>query len=724
MTTPAAGRRSGARRRAPRRCWRRPLASVTGQAAGQPGDHDHEKNTPIDNAVPEFWKVERIPEAAPRRLAGTLPMIEEELGAANIPLPIPFTAMSSAKARVRKAHGQQHQADEAAAEDRHPGGRDAAGTELVGQKPATGRGHRNPAVRGSRKMPAHSGVWRSRSRAAAARCPAAVPKQERTCRARKEAAARAIGLDRSPLCCSTRTFRLVCRGRSVSVKEAWRASGSDTGVRPRRRCFEPAEVAEVRAEADEGGHRGRVRQRHVRRDAGPGGPPAASVDARQRCYTILGNGVGGTVGDDSPWSGARVVASLNGTGGYAERAVATASALIRIPDELATRDAVALLADGRHGARPGGPGGPARGRYRPGRGGGRRGGHAAGADRPAGWGPGRGAGQPAAQARPGPGPRRRRDRRTTAATAGRGRSATWSGEVDVVFDGVGGDIGLAAFGLLGAGGRFCPFGMASGRFAPVTPELAQDRQVTVQAGAGGSPEHLAALARMALAEAGGGTAAAGHRPGVRAGRRGPGARGHRDQASGRQDAADRAALGGSLHTVTRGRRRSAAPSAARAPRRACSGHLGHWSGAPQAFHFERGGATTGINGTPVPREAGGPEQLSLPRRAIASVTEMTTLASHAVHGSITRSAAQRLGQRGSHSRLPGTPVTGTVQIAARAGIARRQLEDPFDIEDRGARPGYFAVRPRGARLCQIPSELAPCSAASDSDSSASRSSSS
>jgi NADPH2:quinone reductase len=75
------------------------------------------------------------------------------------------------------------------------------------------------------------------------------------------------------------------------------------------------------------------------------------------------------------------------------------------------------------------------------------------------------------------------------------------GEVDVVFDGVGGDIGLAAFGLLGAGGRFCPFGMASGRFAPVTPELAQDRQVTVQAGAGGSPEHLAALARMALAEA-------------------------------------------------------------------------------------------------------------------------------------------------------------------------------------------------------------------------------
>jgi hypothetical protein len=52
----------------------------------------------MDSAVPEFWNVERMPEAAPRCRAGTLPMIEEELGAANIPLPIPFAAMSSAKA--------------------------------------------------------------------------------------------------------------------------------------------------------------------------------------------------------------------------------------------------------------------------------------------------------------------------------------------------------------------------------------------------------------------------------------------------------------------------------------------------------------------------------------------------------------------------------------------------------------------------------------------------
>ena len=55
--------------------------------------------------------------------------------------------------------------------------------------------------------------------------------------------------------------------------------------------------------------------------------------------------------------------------------------------------------------------------------------------------------------------------------------------------------------LLGAGGRFCPFGMASGSFTPVTPDLARARQVTVRAGAGASPEELAALVRTALAEA-------------------------------------------------------------------------------------------------------------------------------------------------------------------------------------------------------------------------------
>ena len=39
--------------------------SVLGRLAASPAIIS-EKNTPIDSAVPEFWKVERMPEAAPR----------------------------------------------------------------------------------------------------------------------------------------------------------------------------------------------------------------------------------------------------------------------------------------------------------------------------------------------------------------------------------------------------------------------------------------------------------------------------------------------------------------------------------------------------------------------------------------------------------------------------------------------------------------------------------
>ncbi|WP_327011767.1 alcohol dehydrogenase catalytic domain-containing protein [Dactylosporangium sp. NBC_01737] len=67
---------------------------------------------------------------------------------------------------------------------------------------------------------------------------------------------------------------------------------------------------------------------------------------------VLGNGVGGTVaevgaGGDPALVGRRVVASLNGTGGYAELAVAAARNVVPIPDGVATLDATALITDGR-----------------------------------------------------------------------------------------------------------------------------------------------------------------------------------------------------------------------------------------------------------------------------------------------------------------------------------------------------------------------------------------
>jgi NADPH:quinone reductase len=272
--------------------------------------------------------------------------------------------------------------------------------------------------------------------------------------------------------------------------------------------LEPAEVAEVAAGPDEVVIDVEFANiTFVETQIRAGRPPHPSM--RPALPAILGNGVGGTVADPaggpagSPGgagAGRQVVASLNGTGGYAERAVSPASRLIDVPDGLALRDAVALLADGRTAL--------ALARQADLR-----------ADETvlveaAGGGVGTLLVQIARQA----------GARVVALAGQPGKLALardlgadltvdyrhdgWekqvrdvAGQVDVVFDGVGGDIGLAAFGLLGAGGRFCPFGMASGSFAPVTPELARDREVIVRAGAGGSPEELAALARTALAEA-------------------------------------------------------------------------------------------------------------------------------------------------------------------------------------------------------------------------------
>jgi NADPH2:quinone reductase len=209
---------------------------------------------------------------------------------------------------------------------------------------------------------------------------------------------------------------------------------------------------------------------------------------------ILGNGVGGLV------AGRRVVASLNGTGGYAERVAWPASRLIEVPDGLAPRDAVALLADGRTALALAERAGL-------------RADDTVLIEAAAG-----GVGTLLVQIA------RNAGARVVALAGQRGKlqlvrdlgadlavdygRAGWeqqvrdaAGEVDVVFDGVGGDVGLAAFGLLRTGGRFCPFGMSSGSFAPVSPELAQARQVTVLRGAAASPDELAALARTALAEA-------------------------------------------------------------------------------------------------------------------------------------------------------------------------------------------------------------------------------
>ncbi|NIH87367.1 zinc-binding dehydrogenase [Amycolatopsis granulosa] len=212
---------------------------------------------------------------------------------------------------------------------------------------------------------------------------------------------------------------------------------------------------------------------------------------------IPGNGVGGVVlaGPDD-LVGAAVVTSLTGSGGYAERAVVDATAPFRVPDGLALDDAVALLADGRT---------------------------AMALIRAAGVSAGErvlvlaaagGVGSILVQLA-------RNAGATVVAAAGGARKTAvaldlgaetavdytrpdWAGEagpVDVVFDGVGGAIGAAAFGLVRRGGRHFSYGLASGGWTEVSEEEASTRGVRLHRGALGSPADLRDATESVLAEA-------------------------------------------------------------------------------------------------------------------------------------------------------------------------------------------------------------------------------
>jgi hypothetical protein len=115
--------------------------------------------TPMDTAVPEFWNVARIPDAAPRSAAGTLPMIEDEFGEANMPDPIPFRATNRANAQYGKLVGSSISPTNDSANTAIPDVAIPREPNLSDKIPDVGPDTRNPAVIGRMKMPAHSGVW-------------------------------------------------------------------------------------------------------------------------------------------------------------------------------------------------------------------------------------------------------------------------------------------------------------------------------------------------------------------------------------------------------------------------------------------------------------------------------------------------------------------------------------------------------------------------------------
>jgi NADPH2:quinone reductase len=225
---------------------------------------------------------------------------------------------------------------------------------------------------------------------------------------------------------------------------------------------------------------------------------------RPELPVIPGNGVGGVVreigeGVDAGLLGARVVSTTGGRGGYAELVAVDAAEPIRVPEGLDTEVATALLADGRtavgltRAARPGAgewvlveaaaggvgtllvqlavaagarvvaaAGGAAKLRYAAG----------AGAEVTVDY--------------------------TDAGWPERVREATGGG-VDVVFDGVGGDIGRAALGLVRDGGRFVVHGMAGGAMTVPSAEDAARLRVIGLGSTGDLPPRE--LSRLALAEA-------------------------------------------------------------------------------------------------------------------------------------------------------------------------------------------------------------------------------
>lgn len=201
---------------------------------------------------------------------------------------------------------------------------------------------------------------------------------------------------------------------------------------------------------------------------------------------VPGSGIAGTVsttgaGVEADWIGRDVVADTRETGSYAERVAVPADGLVLIPDELTTLTAAALLTDGRTAlgildgvtVKAGTPvliTGAAGGmglllvqllRARRAR--------VVGAAR----------GEPKLAAIRAQGADAAVDYSDPDWTD-RALAALGGDRPAVVLDGVGGEIGRAAFAITAEGGVFSAHGAASGDFTPVAAGVARERGITVR----------------------------------------------------------------------------------------------------------------------------------------------------------------------------------------------------------------------------------------------------
>lgn len=200
---------------------------------------------------------------------------------------------------------------------------------------------------------------------------------------------------------------------------------------------------------------------------------------------VPGAGVAGIVGSIGPdtdlsWAGRRVVADTPEHGGYVEQALVPVDRLIAVPDGVDLGTAAALLHDGRTALALMEATGP----------------------QPGEWvlvvGAAGGLGALLVQLAHKVGARvlaAARGEHKLALAARLGAEATvdyaqpdWVEQAseltaghgaDVVFDGVGGEIGRAAFGVTASGGRFSAHGAPGGGFAPIDPDDATRRGIAV-----------------------------------------------------------------------------------------------------------------------------------------------------------------------------------------------------------------------------------------------------
>jgi NADPH2:quinone reductase len=222
---------------------------------------------------------------------------------------------------------------------------------------------------------------------------------------------------------------------------------------------------------------------------------------------VPGGGVAGRVsavgeGTDPRWAGRPVIARTGGAGpagGYAERVAVLASHLVPVPDGVGLPEAAAVLHDGATALGLAGSTG-----IRPG-------------EQVLILGAAGGLGILIGQLARAAGARviaaaRGKAKLDLLAELGAGpvvdySEPDWPGQVaratggagpDVVFDGVGGELGAAAFEMIADGGRFSAHGAASGGFAPIGADQAARRGVTLRGIEQVHPLPQAADAHLAL----------------------------------------------------------------------------------------------------------------------------------------------------------------------------------------------------------------------------------